>query len=399
MKMSLRSKLRKILVPIIIILVGAAVMAALVTSRKAPKKEARIDPGALARVIEVRPSVTGVIVKGTGTVQPAMSVTVIPQVSGRVEQSSPSLVGGGFFNIGDTLFEIEPADYELGVQRAEAALLKAEYELAKIESQAKVARAEWTRLNGNSTEAPNPLVVYEPQLKDAEGSLKSARAALAMARLNLERTRLAAPFNSIVHSENIDPGQYVTPATGAAVLSGTDVAEIIVPLPLDELGWITVPRSAGESGSPAVVTMDIGGQVHSWQGSIVRSLGEVDPNGRMIRVVVAVADPYGRIKSGAGKKTPLFFGAFVEVGFEGKKIEKIITIPRAALREGGAVWTVGADNRLVIKKVAVLRIERDSVLLKGGLTGGDRVVITTLAGAADGMRLRPFTDESERGGK
>jgi len=401
MNMSLRTKLVKILLPIIILLAGAAVMAALVTSRKAPKKEARVDPGALVRVMEVAPSTTGVIVKGTGTVQPAMSVTIIPQVSGRVESASPSLVGGGFFKSGETLFEIERADYELGVQRAQAALLKAEYELARIESQAKVARTEWERLNGNTGEAPNPLVVYEPQLKDARGSLESARASLAMAELNLERTRLAAPFNSIVRSENIDPGQYVTPATGAASLSGTDVAEIIVPLPLDELAWVTVPRSAGEAGSPAVVTMDIGGRTHSWQGSIVRSLGEVDPGGRMMRVVVAVSDPYGLKlkKGGAGDKPPLFFGAFVEVGFKGRKIEKVTTIPRAALREGSTVWTADADDRLMIKDVEVLRIERENVLLKGGLSNGERVVITTLAGAADGMKLRPLTDEKEGGGK
>ena len=396
--MSLRSKLIKILLPVIILLVGAAVMAALVTSRKAPKKEARTDPGALARVIEVRPSEAGVTVRGTGTVQPAMSVTIIPQVGGRVELASPALVGGGFFKGGETLFEIERADYELGVQRAEAALVKAEYELARIESQAKVARTEWERLNGNSAEAPNPLAVYEPQLKDAEGSVKSARAAFSMAKLDLERTRLTAPFNSIVRSESIDPGQYVTPATGAVQLSGTDVAEIIVPLPLDELAWVSVPRSPGEAGSVAVVTMEVGGKAHSWKGSVVRSLGEVDPNGRMIRVVVAVEDPYG-LKKDNGKKPPLFFGAFVEVDFEGRRVEKLITIPRAALREGSTIWVAGPDDRLIIKDVEVLRIESEIVLLKGGLLGGDRVVITTLAGAADGMRLRPFTDEKERGSK
>jgi len=89
----------------------------------------------------------------------------------------------------------------------------------------------------------------------------------------------------------------------------------------------------------------------------------------------------------------------VEVDFEGRRVEKLITIPRAALREGSTIWVAGPDDRLIIKDVEVLRVERESVLLKGGLLGGDRVVITTLAGAADGMRLRPFTDEKERGSK
>lgn len=395
MNMSLRSKLIKILPPIIILLVGAAVMAALVSSRKTPKKEARKDPGALVRVIEVKAAKASITVKGTGTVQPAMTVSVIPQVSGLVESASPSLVGGGFFKSGEQLFEIEAADYELGVQKAQAALLKAEYELARIESLAKVARTEWERLNGNKDKEPNPLVVYGPQLKDAQGSLTSARAALDMAKLNLARTRITAPFNSIVRSENIDPGQHVTPATNAAVLAGTDVAEIIVPLPLDELGWIKVPRTPGGAGSPATVTVDMGGKKHSWKGAIVRSLGEVDPNGRMMRVVVAVEDPYG-LKDKDHARAPLAYGAFVEVGIKGKTVDGVVTIPRSALRDASTVWTADAEDRLLIKKVDVLRIERENVLLTGGLSDGDRVVITTLAGAADGTQLRPFT--GERGG-
>jgi len=389
--MSLRSKLLKILPPIIILVVGVVVMGALVKSRKAPKKAPHKDPGALARVIEVKQATVDVTVKGTGTVQPAMSVTIIPQVGGRVERTSPSLVGGGFFKKGETLFEIEKADYELGVQRAQAALAKAEYAVAQVKSQAKVARTEWERLHPG--EDPNPLVVYTPQLKDAEGSLESARAALEMAKLDLERTRLAAPFNSIVRSENIDPGQYVTPASSAVSLSGTDVAEIIVPLPLDELGWVKVPRRPGQKGSAATVRMDVGGKTYSWEGAIVRSLGEVDPNGRMMRVVVAVPDPYN-LKGTHKGSPPLAFGAFVDVGIKGRSIKGVVTVPRAALRDASTVWTVDSDNRLLIKDVKVLRIERDDVLVKGGLTDGDMVVITTLTGAADGMRLRPVNDDN-----
>jgi multidrug resistance efflux pump len=68
-------------------------------------------------------------------------------VSGQVVEISPSLVVGGFFRQGDLLFRVEQADYRLAVDRARAALAKAEFDLATVEGQARVARQEWGRLD------------------------------------------------------------------------------------------------------------------------------------------------------------------------------------------------------------------------------------------------------------
>ncbi|MFQ5736476.1 MAG: efflux RND transporter periplasmic adaptor subunit [Thermodesulfobacteriota bacterium] len=397
--MSTRSSIIKIILPLVIILVGAGVMAALVKNRPAPKKKVRDDPGALVRVIEVKKADRRVAVKGTGTVQPARSVKVIPQVSGRVRSINPSLVAGGFFRDGEPMFGIDDADYRLAVERAAAAKIRAEYELTRMESQALVARAEWDRLDkeDNGGAEPNPLVLYEPQLKDVRGALRGASAALEQAKLDLERTTLRAPFNCVVLSESVDVGQYISPATAAATLAGTDEAEVIVPLPLDDMAWVEVPRSPGATGSRAVVAMDVAGARHTWEGTVIRSLGEVDPNGRMLRVVVSVQDPYG-LSSKAPGRPPLAFGAFVEVRIDGKTAHGVVTIPRGALRDGSTVWTVDEENRLRIKEVEPLRVEHEEVLLAKGLEGGEKVIITTLSGAADGMKLRPFSDGKGREG-
>lgn len=396
--MSVKSKLLKIIIPVLIVLAGGGVMAGLVSSRKAPKKEVKQDPGALVRVMEAKSNDRRFTVKENGTAQPARTVTLIPQVSGRVSEVSPSLVAGGFFRAGDLLFSIEDADYRLAVERAEAVKLRAEYELAKIESQAKVARAEWERLNGNSEKDPNPLVIYEPQLKDARGSLKSAEAALEQARLDLDRTRLFAPFDCIVRSENIERGAYVTPVTSAAVLSGTEEAEIIVPLPLEELRWIKVPNGVNaQEGADASVIMRLGGEEFRWDGALVRSLGEVDQQGRMMRVVVSVRDPYG-LSAKKTSRVPLAFGTFVEVSINGRTADNIVTIPRGALRDGSTVWVADKEDKLLIKKVSVLRIEREEAFVTDGLSDGERVVITTIGGAADGMKLRPFSGDAGRAG-
>jgi RND family efflux transporter MFP subunit len=392
--MSRKTILLKITLPVIIIIFGVGVMAALVANRPTPKKETKEDPGALVRVLEVKKEDHKVTVKGTGTVQAAQEVTVIPQVSGRVTKIAPSFVAGGLFKKGGLLFEIEETDYLLALQRAEAARARAEYDLATIESQARVARTEWERLNGDAPGEPNPLVVYEPQLKKAMAELASAEAAIEQARLDLARTKVRAPFNCRVRSEDIDPGQYVRAGNSVAILAGTDVAEIDVPMSLDELHWVDIPRRVGEKGSQAAVSVNIGGSTYRWQGRVVRSLGEVDPKGRMMHVVVTVNDPYGLGRKDDDRPA-LAMGTFVDVYLEGNVLSDIVSIPRTAFRENSTVWTMDAENRLRIQEVAPLRIERKEVLISEGLNDGDVVVLTTLSGAADGMKLRPLEEKGE----
>jgi RND family efflux transporter MFP subunit len=392
--MSLRSIILKVILPFVIIGAGAAVMVIMVASRQEPRREARKDPGVLVEVMRVKKADHRVTVKGTGTVQPAQEISVVPQVGGRITSVSPSLVAGGFFRKGELLFSIEDTDYRLALERAEAARAKAEYELATIESQAGVARVEWERLYEESAEEPNPLVLYEPQLKNARAALASASSSVRQAEIDLERTRVSAPFNSRVRSEEIDLGQYVRAGTGVAVLAGTDTAEIAVPLPLDELRWLSIPKNGSDgSGSSASVRLSVGGVLYEWQGRVIRSTGEVDPGSRMMNVVVEVKDPYG-LQGRRDGRPPLAAGAFVDVHLAGTTLSDVFTIPRRAFRDNAQVWAVHGDDTLRIRNVTPLRVEREVVVIGEGLAEGDRLVLTTVSGAADGMRLRPMEEGS-----
>lgn len=380
----------KIVLPVLIVLLGVAGMRVMVLSRKAPPKEVREKPGALVEVLTVTRRDHPVRVAGTGTVQPRQEVSITPQVSGRVTEMAAALVAGGRFKKGDLLFAVEDVDYRLAVDRALAALAKAEVEQATIESQARIARIEWERLKLDDGAEPNPLVLYQPQLKNAVAGVASARAALAQAELDLARTRVTAPFNCRVRSEQIDLGQYLRSASAIAVVSGTDAAEVIVPLPVEELRWLRIPGPAGGEGSPATVQLRSGGADYAWEGRLVRSLGEVDPRSRMTRVVVAVEDPYALEAPSAGGRPALEVGMFVEVALHGQTLPAVFAVPRKALREAGRVWVADGQDLLRIVPVTIARQEQNAILVDGGLQEGDRLVLTHLAGAADGMKLRPL---------
>jgi RND family efflux transporter MFP subunit len=392
--MSANKRRLKIFLPILIVALGAVGMYLMAASRTAPPKEARENPGMLVEVMKVQRGDHDLRIHATGTVQPRRQAEITPQVSGRVVEMAPDLVAGGFFQKGDLLFTIEPLDYRLGVDRARSALAKAEVELATIESRARIARSEWERLGLEDGGRPNPLVLFEPQLKEARAAVASARASLTQAELDLARTRVEAPFNCRIRSEQLDLGQYLRAGTSVAVVAGTDTAEVIVPLPLEEMSWLRIPGPRGGEGSPATVRFRSGQETFEWAGRIVRSLGEVDARGRMVRVAVEIDDPYG-LEATDQKRPDLAIGMFVEALLHGQTLPEVFALPRKALRDGDTVWVADADNLLRILPVKVVRQERDDVLVEDGLPEDARVVLTYLTGAAEGMKLRPLA-EGER---
>ena len=394
--MSRKTKLLKIAIPLIIIFAGFGIMKFLVVKRPVPVKEIKKNPGVLVEVFRADKKNRHIIIKGSGTAKAAQEIFVIPQVSGRVTYTAPGLVVGGFFKKGEILFKIEDIDYKLALEQAKAVRVNAEYQLAIIESRARIARKEWERINKDKRYQPNPLVLYEPQLKNAGAALASASAALEQAKINLERTEIRAPFNSRVQSENLDVGQYVIRGSSVAVLSGTDTTEINVPLTADDLRWLNLPaQGEKESGPPAVVSVSIGGKTYKWEGRVTRSTGEVDPKSRMMRVIVGINDPYGLKEKKDPARPALAAGTFVDVRIKGSMLKDVFVIPMAALRDNSTVWVMDSEKKLRIKKVSPLRMEKYEAIIADGIDAGDMIIKTNISGAANGMKLRQVKVRNE----
>ncbi len=384
--MDVKSKILKYILPIVILAAGLVGMAGMVLSKTPPEKEVRSQAGTLVETTALKVIDHRVEIQATGTVQPAARVNIVPQVGGRVIRLAEDFKEGRFFSQGQLLFEIEVADYQLAVEKSRADIARTEYDLASVESQARVARMEWERVKLDDKTQPNPLVLYEPQLKNAQAALSSARADLEQRLLDLKRTKVYAPFNCRISSKSVDVGQFVTAGQTVATVAGTDAAEIVIPVPLHELQWISIPRSDREVGSSASVHLNVGRE-HTWQGHIDRSLGEVDAQSRMIRLVVKVDDPYG-LKPGSNNPLDLAEGLFVGVTLEGRTLHRIMAIPVSSLRHEQTLWLMGEDCTLNILSVQVLRREKDIVLVQGAVPKGQQLVTTQISGAAQGMRLR-----------
>jgi len=388
-------KMKRALLPFLVIVIALVLTFVLVKSRKAPKPHEAPHLGPLVEVGILTKANRQILISGTGSAQSRYEVSITPQIKGRVSELSPQMVAGGTFQKGELLFAIEDVDYQLAIAHAQANLAQAELELLRNENLADLARKEWHSLNGEKALEPNPLVVYEPQLKSARALRDAAQANVKQAELNLQRTRVFAPFACYVRSEQLEIGQFLNAGAPVATVAGIDQIEIVVPLSLDEIVWLQVPRKGTKQrGSLAKVELQSGGRTFHWQGEITRSLGEIDPHNRMARVVVTVNDPFTEDTEKANLLNELLPGMFVNVQILGEELSDIVSVPRGAMHDNDTVWVIDDENRLHIREVDILRRERDEVLIRSGLEANEKIVLTNLSSASEGMLLRPKMRET-----
>lgn len=381
-----RRRMQMILLPVAVLLLAGLGAVAIVKSK--PKVESRrperIPP--LVRVAEVTPRDLNLSVEAQGTVSPRTESQLVPEVSGKLTWVAPSFVVGGVFRKGQTLLRVDPADYRQAVTTAEAEVARARLHLAQVEAEAEVARREWRELGaGNAT----PLTLREPQLADARAALAASEARLDRAKRDLARTEIRAPYAGQVRHKSVDIGQVVMAGTPIGTIYAVDYAEIRLPLRDSELAYLDLPfgypgDDAETLGPRVVLSADFAGERHSWEGRIVRTEGEVDPSTRMVHLVARVKDPYSPQNGGA----PLAAGLFVQARIDGRAARGIVVLPRAALRGENRVYVVDDEERLRFREVDLLRVTKGDVLIRGGLASGERVCLSPIDAATDGMQVR-----------
>lgn len=387
----------KWLLPILILFLAGLAAVAITKARKAPEKHAQIDRGILVETIPVVNQSRHAIVHATGTVEAQQEISLVAEVSGTLTWVSPRFVEGGFFTKGEKLLKIDQRDYRLAVQKAQAELARARTGLQTEKEQSGIAKREWERLDLPDKGAPSPLVLRQPQLESEKANLAAAQASLNLARLNLERTSILAPFSGRLRSKKVDLGEYVRIGNPLAVLAGTDHAEIIVPLPVEDLHWLDIPAAgSGQKGSDCTISASFGDNLYQWQGTITRAFGEIDNNSRMARIAISVEDPYNLMPQQEEKAIPLPNGLFVSIEIKGALLSRVVTIPRNSLRDGNVVWLSDEKNQLEIRPVHVLRREQQYLLIDQGLKGGERLILTNISGTAPGMKLRPQDRENQQ---
>jgi membrane fusion protein, multidrug efflux system len=421
---------------------GALALVWLVISREAPERHPPEEAAVPVRVIaapelEVVPRAIG-----HGVVEPARVWEAVAEIGARVVEEHPSLAHGAVLAAGTLLLRLDAADIELQIMQAEAAIAVIDAQLRELEqreastrtslaieeralalaerelerqrellargtvSQAVVDREERQMVAQlQAVQSQNTQLALLPIEREVlEAQRQQSVATLAAARLDLARTELRLPFDARIAEVNVRRDQFASRGQVLVVADGIERAEVNAQLPMDRLRRLmgadrepititpeAVARRVEALGLEAVVRLHAGEVVIEWTGRVARMSETVDPQTRTMGVIVEVDYPYRDVIP--GETAPLVKSMFVEVELRGRPTAPRVVIPRAALR-AGRVHVVGEDERLEIRPIEVAFLQGEVVVVAAGLEAGERVVVSDLVPAIQGMRLRAIEDDA-----
>ncbi len=345
-----------------------------------PKREPVVRPP-LVDTLVLEDMTTRFAVRSQGTVRPRTETALSAEIAGTIVDVSPAFIAGRVFDAGESLLRIDPTNYLVAVEQAEA-LVK--------QRQLEYDGAQKLLAQGYRAEA---------EAASAAAALASAKAALTRAKRDLERTHIRLPYDGMVRSKAVDLGQFVSPGTRLGTVFATDFAEVRLPLTDQELAFIDLPaiRSPSSGGAvegPAATLSAVRkGQRREWPARIVRTEGVVDETSRVTYAVARIEDPY----QFDGELEPLPMGTFVSASIEGRRIDGVVRVPRNIIRGADELIFVDDENRLQIREVQIVHADADYAYVGNGAEPGQRVLVTALDAPVNGMAVRTGDGEAAEG--
>jgi RND family efflux transporter MFP subunit len=384
---------RKVLVPLIIVALGAIGLTLLSSLKRPAEQKVKIDKTPVVDVYTVEVQPYQLTIESQGVSEPLSRTQLIANVSGIVLSYNTAFNAGGMVTQGDVLVEIEKLDYLSALKTAAANLARAKAGYAEEQARAKIAADEWAR-QGRSKTAP-VLGLRKPQLAREKANVLSAEAAVDSAKRNLKRTTIVAPYNAIVGQRNIDIGQLVAVNSSLGEIMATDIAEIRLPISLEDYSRLNVDNNQKNTVAPekrVMLRAQMGEFTHTWPGTIVRDEGVINTNNRLLYLVARVADPYGVNNDpddvNSKRTAPLRFGSFLQAQIQGPIIEGVSKIPKSSLVRDESLFVINSDSELVKTAVSIVGEEGQYVYVSSALASGDQVLNTPILQAIPGMKVK-----------
>ncbi|MGJ8669028.1 MAG: efflux RND transporter periplasmic adaptor subunit [Oceanococcus sp.] len=335
-----------------------------------------------ARLVEaqaVHPEAARVNVDGYGPIEAAQTTTLASRVGGEIIELAPGFTPGARVSKGQWLIRIDPSDYKLAVNEAQAALAAAKAALNQEKGQQAVARADAKMLGLKVSKEESQLMLRQPQLASAQAQVDSAAAGLARAQFNLERTEVLAPFDGYVLSREVSLGSQLASNGAIGKIAAATPYWVTVRLPVDSLKWLQWPNEAQKNASQVTLIDAAEPAGPRWQGRVIQLLPGLETEGRRAGVLVQIDDPF------SGER-PLLLGTYVQASIHGRALENAFRLDTNWVHEG-QVWVV-EQGQLRSKSVEISYQASDHVLVSSGLTDGDRVVTSVPSGFVEGMKVR-----------
>lgn len=316
-----------------------------------------------------------VTLEALGTVTPAATVTVRPQVSGVLQQLH--FEEGQMVRRGDLLATIDPRQFEMALMQATGQRQRDEAQLAN----ARLTLKRYETLLSQDSIARQEVDTQAALVKQLEAAVVADRANEGTARLNLGYTRIVAPISGRVGLRAVDPGNVVSPGdtSGLVVITQMDPIDVVFAVPQDRVPEVLTRRRTG--GAMPVAALDRSRTDTLATGSFSTLDNLVDTQTGTVRAKARFANTEAR----------LFPNQFVNVRLQLRTLEGALVVPVTALRHGNAgdyVYVLNeADRTVSLRPVTRGLGSTDKVQIAKGLEAGERVITEGADRLRDGAKV------------
>ena len=327
------------------------------------------------RTVTVSEPASGKMRRFSGVVEAADNANLSFEVPGNVQVVNVSV--GESVTKGQALALLDDRTYRLNVEAAEAGVASAEVSvsdaLQNLQRQQRIA-------------AQDRGAITERSMEQAEAAYASARQTLSyntsrlnLAKRDLERTTLYAPFDGVIAERHVEPFQEINRGERLFVLYVEGAMEAAISIPESEIDQLYLGL-AGEIRFPAIA-----GQVNK---GIVSEISTVAGTANAFPVRVAIEADAGdaRIRPGITAEVVLLLG--------GDQGEAAYLVPVGALSPGGAdganyVFVYDAESSTV-KRTAIEDdgIRDSDIVVTSGLKAGDIIAVAGVSFLRDGQKVR-----------
>ena len=333
-------------------------------------------------------------IETSGVIRAHNQITLTSQVSGRIVATHPQFEDGAYFEEGTVLVELDKADFKTAVASAKSQQAQALAILAQEQTRAKQARLDWEDLGYE--EEPSELVLRVPQLREAEARVEAAAAQLEQAERGLERCQIRAPFDGRMRQRMVGVSQTISSGTSLASIFAVDYAEVRLPIEARHMRFLELPEEASDSPVKIILrdALDESNKVER-EAWIVRTEGALNEQSLDLFAIARIDDPFGR-ESG---KAPLRIGQPVSAKVPGRPFEKVVVIPRKAVRQLSRITVVDRDSHTITKRMVTPLWENDTDLIVSDefLVDGTLLATAYLVYTPDGTPVEILPDPSPEG--
>ena len=305
----------------------------------------------------------------SGRVQAVERVEIRPRVTGAID--SIHFDEGQMVKKGQLLFVIDPRPYQATLAQAEASVTAAKARMALAKTEAERSR----RLIGEKAIAQRELDERESALLAASADLQAGTAAVQNARLNLIYTSITAPVDGRVSRAEITVGNIVGPSTVAALATLVSMSPIYVNFDVDEPTYIRYAAhgAAGNAGTrDLLVGVGLATETGYPHGGRIKAFdNQLNTVSGTIRVRAILDNPDG----------VLLPGMYARVRTAGGKPVATLLINDKAVgtdQNHSYVMLLGAGNKVLYRLVKLGPVVDGARVVREGLSKDDKIVVDGL---------------------